>query len=68
MIGKGSSSLDVQLCMSLFQGLLRVLVLPYPHVDTEFVTDFVSLDHQLFVGSTKKNCNVSNRTSLVVIL
>ena len=49
MIGKGSSSLDVQLCMSLFQGLLRVLVLPYPHVDTEFV----SLD-QLFVGSSRK--------------
>lgn len=59
MIGKGSSSLDVQLCMSLFQGLLRVLVLPYPHVDTEFVTDFVSLDH-LFVGSTKKNWKVSS--------
>ena len=55
MIGKGSSSLDVQLCMSLFQGLLRVLVLPYPHVDT----DFVSLDH-LFVGSTKKNWKVSS--------
>ena len=49
MIGKGSSSLDVQFCMSLFQGLLRVLVLPYPHVDT----DFVNLD-QLFVGSSRK--------------